>query len=269
MTHTDFAELNGTKFYYERAGAGQPLVLLHAGICDTRMWDAQFGVLAQQYEVVRYDRRGFGQTAMVAGPYAHHHDLQALLQCLAIPRPVLVGCSQGARISLDFALEHPAQVAALVLVAPAISGFSFDGPPPPQAEALDRAEAAGDWETVNELELQVWVDGPQRTPAQVDAAVRAQVRAMNRLALQTPLDLGEETPLDPPAVQRLQEVRVPTLVITGTLDTPKTLAAAELLARNIPNAQTVRMPGTAHLPNMEQPAMFNRQVLEFLGRQRD
>lgn len=260
----NFAELNGTKFYYELAGSGPPLVLVHAGIADGRMWDAQFSVFAQHYRVLRYDRRGFGQTPMVAGDYAHHGDLDALLQHLQIERALLVGCSQGAKTIVDFALEHPARVAALGLVAPALSGFAFNGAAPPQAAALDRAEAAGDLALVNELELQVWVDGPHRTPADVDAAVREQVRAMNALALQTPMDLGQEQPLVPSAAGRLGEIHAPTLILTGNLDTPRTLAAAEWLAQHIAGATRVSMEGTAHLPNMEQPAVFNQHVLTFL-----
>ena len=215
--------------------------------------------------MLRYDRRGFGQTPMVAGPYSNHGDLFALLQSLGIERAHLVGCSQGAKIAVDFALEHPEMASALVLVAPALGGFHFDGAEPRQAAEWDLAAEAGDLERVNELELQVWVDGPYRTPDQVDTALRERVREMNRIALETPEDLGIEQPLEPPAAGRLGEIHVPTLVITGDLDTPRTLAAADYLATQIRGARRVDITGTAHLPNMEQPASFNHQILEFLG----
>lgn len=261
-----FATLNNTQFHYELAGAGPPLVLVHAGIADGRMWDEQFDVFAQRYQVLRYDRRGFGRTPMVAGSYSHQHDLLALLQYLRMARAYFIGCSQGAKTIVDLALEHPAMTAALVLVAPALSGFVFTGEPPRQAQRLDDAENAGDLALVNELELQIWVDGPHRTPAQVDARVRERVRAMNRIALQTPENLGQEQPLVPSAAQRLHEIHTPTLVITGDLDTPRTLATAAYLAQHIAGAQSFTLPNTAHLPNLEQPAEFNRQVLTFLSR---
>lgn len=260
-----FAELNGTTFYYEITGEGKPVVLIHAGIADGRMWDEQFYTLARYYQVIRYDRRGFGKTAMVEGAYSHHDDLYSLLQFLNIPRATLVGCSQGGKTAVDFTLEHPEMVESLILVASALSGFAFDGPAPIQAEELEAADEAGDLDRVNELELQIWVDGPKRSPGEVDPQVRELVRDMNRIALSAEsLGLGEEQPLDPAAVNRLDEIRVPTLVIVGDFDTARTQATADYLATHIAGAQKVVMPGTAHLPNMEQPGLFNGYVLNFL-----
>jgi pimeloyl-ACP methyl ester carboxylesterase len=262
---TGFAELNGTRFYYEIAGAGRPLVLVHAGIADSRMWDSQFAVFAEQYQVIRYDRRGFGKTAMVAGPFSHHQDLHGLLHFLNIGRALLVGCSQGGKTVLDFTLEHPQMTEALVLVGSALGGFAFSGERPRQAEELDAAEEAGDLERVNELELQIWVDGASRTPDQVNPQVRELVRAMNLIALATPEGLGEEVPLEPAAATRLAEIRVPIMVIVGDVDTARTLATADYLAATISGAQKVVMAGTAHVPNMEQPELFNAHVLNFLA----
>jgi pimeloyl-ACP methyl ester carboxylesterase len=260
-----FAGINNTKLYYELDGSGIPLVLVHAGIADCRMWNDQFRVFAERYQAVRYDRRGFGKTPMAAGDYSHQHDLHQLLQTLNIKQAILVGCSQGAKTSIDFTLEHPAMTKALILVGPALGGFDFDGKPPKQEEELEKADQAGDLDLVNELELQIWVDGGQRTPGQVNSKVRDLVRDMNRIALQTPADLGNEIPLEPAAANRLSEIKVPTLVVVGDLDTERTLAAADFLAGNVPNAKKIMMNGTAHLPNMEQPEEFNEHVLSFLS----
>ncbi len=263
--NTDFAEINGARFHYQLAGGGHPLVFVHAGIADGRMWNEQFHIFAQSHRVLRYDRRGFGQTPMISGPYSDHHDLYALLRFLDIERAHLVGCSQGAKTIVDFALEHPEMASALVLVAPALSGFAYTGTAPRQAAQLDFAEEAGDLELVNELELQVWVDGPHRSPDQVDRALRERVREMNRIALATPDNLGIEEPLEPPAAGRLGEVHAPALIITGDLDTPRTLAAADYLTTQIRGARQVHIDGVAHLPNMEKPAEFNHHVLGFLA----
>jgi len=261
-----FAEINNTKVYYEIDGTGFPLVLVHAGIADCRMWNDQFHVFAEKYQAIRYDRRGFGKTPMVVGDYSHRHDLYELLKALDIKQAILVGCSQGAKTSTDFTLEHPKMTKALILVSPALGGFVFDGEPPRQEEELEKADQAGDLDLVNELELQIWVDGQQRTPRQVDSKVRELVRDMNRIALQTPEDLGNEIPLEPAAVNRLSEIKVPALIIVGDLDTGRTLAAADFLARNIPNSKKIMMNDTAHLLNMEQSEEFNEHVLSFLRR---
>jgi pimeloyl-ACP methyl ester carboxylesterase len=144
QSQTGFAQLNGTQIHYEIAGAGLPLVLVHAGIADSRMWDEQFGVLADAFTVVRYDMRGFGQSPMVAGPYAHHHDLAALLQYLNISRTALLGCSMGGKTVIDFTLEFPDRVTALMPVAASVSGFVFEGSHPPQWDALNAAYDQGD-----------------------------------------------------------------------------------------------------------------------------
>ena len=265
MIASNFAEVNGTKFYYEIAGDGAPLVLVHAGIADGRMWDDQFHVFAQYYKVLRYDQRGFGNTPMIAGAYSHHQDLYQLLNFLKIERAHLIGCSQGAKTIIDFTLEHPEMTESLVLVSPALGGFTFTGELPQQAQALELAEEAGDIARVNELELQIWVDGPHRTQEQVDPKVRERVREMNLIALTTPEDLGSEQPLEPAAATRLGEIHKHTLIIAGDIDTPKTLAAADFLARQIAGARKVSIRDSAHLPNMEKVEEFNRYVLAFLG----
>lgn len=260
-----FVEVNNTKFFYEMEGTGIPLVLVHAGIADNRMWNGQFAVFAKKYQTIRYDRRGFGKTKMAAGDFSLHDDLYGVLKALGINEAILVGCSQGGKTVTNFVLEHPKMAKALVLVGSALGGFDFEGESPIQEEELEKAEQAGDLDRVNELEIQIWVDGKGRTPEQVDPKVRGLVKDMNRIALQTPQDLGNEIPLDPPAANRLSEIKVPTLVMIGDLDTAWCQAAAEHLARNIPNAKKIIMNGVAHLPNMEQPEEFNQIVFSFLS----
>ena len=264
-SQTGFAHLNGTQVYYEIAGSGAPLVLVHAGIADSRMWDEQFSVLAHDFTVVRYDMRGFGQTPMTAGMFAHRHDLAALLQHLNITHTALLGCSMGGKTIIDFALEFPDIVTALLPVAAGVSGYVVEGDHPSQWNALIAAYEQGDLAQTSEYEVQIWVDGPHRRPDQVPASIRDRVRAMNLIALATPDDLGTEQPLDPPAISRLHEIHVPTLVIMGELDQPRILEQCAYIAQEIPRAETVTLP-TAHLPSMELPDTFKQVVQAFLQR---
>ena len=252
--------------YYESAGTGPPLLFVHAGICDSRMWDEQFAHFARHYRVVRYDMRGYGQTAAVDGPFAHHHDLYGLLKHLGIARTHLLGCSMGGSACLDFALAYPDMVDRLILVGSAPSGYQTNRPLPAQLATVDAALEKGDFATAAELETQIWVDGIGRTPEQVSSELRDRVRAMNMIALQNEvLDLGQPQPLDPPAAQRLAEVQAPTLLLIGDLDQPRTLDAIEFMAERLPNARKVVMSGTAHLPNLEQPEHFNAIMLDYLA----
>jgi pimeloyl-ACP methyl ester carboxylesterase len=265
LSEIGYADINGARIYYEVAGAGQPLVLVHAGIADSRMWNEQFDYFAERFKVVRYDLRGYGKTAMVAGDYAHRGDLYELLKFLGIEKAILLGCSIGGATSIDFALEHPEMVAALVLVGSGLSGHEYSEAPPKQEPEAETAFKRGDYERVSELEVEVWVDGPQRTPDQVDPAIRALVHEMNLITVKnSALNLGNEQPLDPPAAGRLSEIHAPTLVIVGDIDEAGMVNVAEVLAKSITGAQKVVIHGTAHVPNMEQPAEFNRIVVEFL-----
>jgi pimeloyl-ACP methyl ester carboxylesterase len=159
-----FAEVNGARLYYEIMGDGEPLILVHAGIADGRMWEGQLGAFARRYRVIRYDMRGYGRSAMVEGPFSHREDLRALLDSLGIERAFLVGCSMGGGTIIDITLEHPGRARALVLVGSAVSGFEDGDDPPEQWEELVAADEAGDLGRVSELEVQMWVDGPYRSP---------------------------------------------------------------------------------------------------------
>jgi 2-hydroxy-6-oxonona-2,4-dienedioate hydrolase len=265
LQETGTAEINGARIYYEVAGEGEPLALVHAGIADSRMWEAQLAAFAERYRVIRHDMRGFGRTAMVEGPYSHHEDLRGLLDFLGVERAHLVGCSMGGGAVLDFALEYPQRAGNLILVGSAVGGFRPDFDPPRQWEELVAADEAGDLERISELEVQIWVDGPERSPEEVDATVRDLVREMNLIALKNEASgLGEEWEPEPPAADRLPDIQAPTLLIVGDEDQPRVFAAADLLERELPNARKVVMSGTAHLPNMERPEEFNRLVLDFL-----
>jgi len=166
---------------------------------------------------------------------------------------------------LDFALEYPQRVGNLVLVGSAVGGFGPDIDPPRQWDEILAAEEAGDLKQVSELEVQVWVDGPGRSPEDVDASVRDLVREMNLIALRNEASgLGDEWAPEPPASDRLPDVQAPTLLIVGDEDQPSVFAAADLLERELPNVRKVVMHGTAHVPNMERPEEFNRIVLDFL-----
>jgi pimeloyl-ACP methyl ester carboxylesterase len=259
------AEVNGARIYYEVTGEGEPLVLVHAGIADSRMWDDQLDDFADGYRVVRYDMRGFGRTEMVEGPFSHHEDLRGLLDFLALDRVHIVGCSMGGGTVLDFALEYPERVGNVVLVGSVIGGFDPDFGPPKEWDELVAADEAGDLALISELEVRMWVDGPGRSPEDVEASVRDLVREMNLIALQNEAtELGDEWEPEPPAADRLPDIQAPTLLMIGDEDQPRIFAAADLLEKELPNVRKVIMHGTAHVPNMERPGEFNRVVFDFL-----
>lgn len=266
---TGVADLNGTQIAYEIVGTGHPLVLVHAGIADMRMWDDQVPAFAEHYQVIRYDARGFGKTPRGTGPIQLYEDLHSLLTFLGIEHAYLLGCSMGGQTIIDFALEHPQMVDALIPVGSGLSGYEFEADEAMLKEwaRVEEADKQGDLERVCELEVHIWVDGLSRTPEQVDSTVRKRVYEMNWIALKEQAEHPDEegqTP-EPPAIGRLAEIHVPTLVIVGDLDLSQVLKVSDLLASGIVGAQKAVMHGTAHVPSMEQPAAFNQLVLDFLA----
>lgn len=259
-------DLNGTKIYYEVVGDGQPLVLLHAGLTTSEMWDAQWETFAHSYRVIRYDLRGCGWSRRPPGPFSPREDLSQLLSFMGIERATLVGASLGGQLAIDFTLEHPERVAALILIGAGVSGIQPSAFVQARSKEIDAMAANGYIAQAVELTLQLWVDGPRRSVEHVDPTLREQVRQMTTRNVERAagLDQSQPLPLEPPALSRLGEIQVPTLVVVGDQDVPDTLAAADLLARGIRGAQKAVMLGAAHLPSMEQPEQFNRLVAEFL-----
>lgn len=264
---TGMISLGDGRLYFEMAGAGPTLVFTHAGFVDSGMWDTQWAEFTKSYRVIRYDMRGYGKSDPVKGPISRRADLYRLLKHLHVQKATLVGCSMGGEISLDFTLEHPELVSKLVLVSTAPSGFEMQGEPPPTVMAMMEAAQKGDWARVSELQIEIWVDGPFRQKEQVDANVRQRAAEMNRIPVENQTWMkADAQPLDPPASKRLSDIRVPTLVIVGAQDDPEILRAGDVLTKGIPGAKQTVIPDTAHVPNMEKPAVFNHAVAGFLNR---
>lgn len=259
-------QVNGAKLYYEIAGQGATIVLVHSGIADSRMWDALFQDLSKNYQVLRYDLRGFGKSPVAPQPFTHAADLHALLEKLNIPRAVFVGSSKGGTIILDYALEYPEQIQALVIACSAPSGFQFEGEAPPQWDALVSAFNMHDFDKTAELEVQIWVDGPYRTPDQINPQLRELVRDMDSIALRNEATgVLQEEAAPVPAVERLSSIEVPTLIIYGALDDPNISRAAEYMAETISTAKKIEFAKAAHFPNLEFPDQFNRCLREFIS----
>ncbi len=265
---TGDAPVNGARFHYERAGGGDAaVVFLHAGVSDMRMWDPQFDRFARRYRTIRYDLRGFGKSPMPeGGQYSNRDDLFGLLNHLGVEKAALIGCSMGGAAAVDFALEHPAMVTALVLVGAGVGGYiPTDSASFAYWGELVAAIQKGDLDRAREMEAALWIDGLGRDAAQIDPAYRARARELHRDNFKPERLLHPEQPLKPPAIERLGEISVPALVLIGDRDAPDVLKLANRLASDVKGARLEMIRDAAHLPNLEHPEVFNRLVLEFLA----
>lgn len=258
--------VSGASVWVEAAGSGPAIVFLHAGVADSRMWDSEFKAFQATNRVVRLDLRGFGKTQLVAEKFSYHGDVLAVMDSLGIDKATLVGCSFGSNVAIDVALTAPKRVERLVMISPSIG----DGGESPDIRAFgEREEAAlgrGDLDGATEENLRFWVDGPHRTPEEVNPEARRLVGVMQRLAFENPTPDGVK--LDrvvPPARARLGEVKVPTLIVAGSIDVDHVLRVARRIHAGIPGSRLEIIQGTAHLPTLEQPAQWQKLLREFLA----
>lgn len=257
------AVVNGTKLYYETAGHGRAIIFIHGFTLDTRMWDAQFEPLAQQFQVIRYDMRGFGQSAVPTGePYSHVEDLRALLDHLHIQQAYLVGLSKGGAVALDFALTHPGRVLSLVLIDTVLGGFAWS------AEGAARDGLV--WQRAREGGMaaakESWLTHPLFAPAMRQPEVAACLEQMiGDYSGWHFVNKNPEMGLERPSASRLSELTMPVLAIVGELDLPDFRRITDLISEQVPQAHRVVVPGVGHMANMEAPEAVLQVIMEFLS----
>jgi pimeloyl-ACP methyl ester carboxylesterase len=257
---TGVAEVNGTKLYYEMVGKGPAVVLVHGGLVDSRLWNDQMKEFAKHHRVVRYDLRGFGRSAAAPQPFSHIEDLGALMDFLKIERATVVGLSVGGIIAADFALEHPERVDRLVLVGAGLRGDKQ----PPDKDALKAYEAAtkGMAEEFVNVTMKSGLYATVREGSPAYARLR-QMMLENFKAVSTFAPGFLKYPAQP-TIERLGQIKAPTLVIIGSDDAQSLQNVADTLAAGIPGTRKVVIPGASHHPPVEKPDEFNKAVLSFL-----
>jgi pimeloyl-ACP methyl ester carboxylesterase len=245
--------------HYEAEGRGPAVVLIPAFSMDLRMWEPQVQGLRSRYRVIRYDLRGHGQSAAITRRYAAVADLRDVLDALAVREAVLVGLSAGAQIAVDFALSYPDRVTKLVLASPGLGGyvardpFDWMRPVMEAASAGDAKEAATRWAATPLMAIPTNASGDS---------------LMRRIALDNArIWLERSNPsesLDPPAIARLSEIRVTTLIVVGERDLPDIHRTADTLTACIGNAEKRVMREAGHMVNLAFPAEFTALVTAFV-----
>ena len=258
---------------YDRAGPrdGLPLLLVHAGIADRRMWNDVWPGLTSRRDVIRLDLRGYGESSTPPdGSWSHRSDIRSCLDELGIDRVHLIGCSYGSGICAELALDFPDLVASMVLCAP--GGSLLTERTDDLARFLDAENAAlehGDVEAATEANVVHWVDGPHRGPDAVAPAVRAAVREMQRRAFEVALSWPDEVweaedEISPEPAERLGDIECPVLVLCGDLDMDTVRGTADVLVAELPDVRRIDWPDVAHLPSMERPDDFVELVLDWV-----
>jgi pimeloyl-ACP methyl ester carboxylesterase len=232
------------------AGPGVPVVLLHPGVGDSRVWDPVMPRLVERRRVVRYDVRGYGRSAPPTSEFSLVDDLVSVLDQLGLDQVVLVGCSMGCDTALNLALNDPGRVRALVLLCPGVSGFPMPDEPELDAQFEALAEAR-DVAGLVQLGLRLWAG------AGADEAAVAQLEA----AVPAWFDQADYLREDPPVYDRLHEIQAPSVVMVGDKDRSIAAAVSGAAAARIPGCELIWLPGADHLPSLRCPDQVAETIL--------
>lgn len=255
----NFLDVAGSKIYYEECGTGaEAVVLIHDGIADSLVWDGVWPAFCRQFHAIRYDRRGYGRSPATTVIYTETDDLFALLRHLQVKRAMLIGSSHGGALAINFTLEHPSLVEELVLVGAVVDGYGFSDHfllrGVQNAAPMEKKDVAGliaNW--ANDKYL-LAADHPEAK------------KKLQAILTANPQDLTHDDMPRPtrPVVSRLNEIRVPTLILVGDQDIPDVHAHAGVIENGIPSSRRVIVEDTGHLMYLEKPEEFSHIVLTFL-----
>ena len=255
-------QVDGGKIFYEAAGQGPVIIMIHDGLLHRETWNAQFAVFAKHYRVIRWDRRGYGRSSTPTSAFSQLDDLFAVLKGLKVERARLVGCSAGGLLAIHFALDHPQMVTALVLVGPIVSGLEFSdhfttrgnrGIPRPDVTVAQKIDY---WASKDP-----WIMAPENT------AARQKFKTLLTANPQNLQGTGQQFARwpDQPALDRLSQIKVPTLLVVGESDIPDVHAHIGAIQAGIAGSKRVVLNRSGHLPQVEVPDAFNEVVLGFLN----
>ena len=255
-----YIDVDGGKLYYDITGNGEPIIFLHNGMIHSVVWDGQIGEFSKQYKTICYDRRGYGKSPQTESEYSNVEDLNTLLEELEIKRANLIGISAGARISIDFAIQYPEKVSSLVLVGPVVSGFSFTrhfflrgghatidilNDPKALLNYMLTEDPYSIYSKNEETRLKA-IEILKENPQNLDR---------QRFRLNRDLNLN--------SISKLNNIKVPTLIISGEFDIPDVHAHSGAINAAIPNSRRVVVNDAAHLVPFEKPPIFNEYVIGF------
>ena len=252
-TPGSFVEVDGSQLYYEECGSGpRALLLLHDGVVNSAIWDDVWPTFCKQFHVIRYDRRGYGHSPATTKPYFEADDVAAVLHDRKVTQVALVASSHGGNVAMSFALRYPTQVSDLILVGPEAEGF-------PYSEHFVMAQVAFQG-AKDPTEIRA-----QNTYFIVPGNDAARER-LRRLLKASPQDhTHDDMPLpEKPVFPYVQDLRMPTLILTGSGDIADNQAVAGALVMAIPGAARVVVPDTGHLMYLEKPEVFSSLVTTFL-----
>jgi 3-oxoadipate enol-lactonase len=266
------AEVNGTRLYYEVAGNGEAVVFVHGNFGDRRHWDFQFQSLSTKYKIVRYDVRGYGLSALPKSDetYFDTEDLKALLEYLDIEKAHICGVSMGSGIIVDFALEYPEMCISIIPTGPWAVGFGSNEYKSPAADSLfavmattgSIAKEKGSKEATDYF----WTGNNvmAKTANKSNSTLDSLLKMGYEYSYWGFLNPNKRSNTSPPAIGRLDEIKIPALIVTAEYDVEACIEIADIMEKEIEGSIKVSIKDAGHLMNMDKPDEFNKIISEFI-----
>jgi len=256
---TGYVLVDGGRLFYELAGNGKNIILLHDGMVNREIWDEQFPLLAKTFRVVRYDRRGYGKSSDPETKYSIINDLNQLFIQLKIDKAIIFGMSSGGRLAIDFTLTYPEKVIGLVLVGAVVSGFGYTSHMNTRGGHFDPQKIT-DPVKVNEYFVK---DDPYEIYAENTAAKEKVMKLLPGFGRPNSIPTQPAVRV---AVRSLSEIKVPALILVGEYDIPDVHAHAGVINAGIANSKREIIPRSGHLIPIEQPGLFNETIMNFINK---
>ncbi|MFC1785028.1 alpha/beta fold hydrolase [Candidatus Neomarinimicrobiota bacterium] len=260
--NSGYLQVKNGELYYEVKGQGkETIVFIHDGLVHGEIWENQFLVFADNFRVIRYDRRGYGRSKKPEEKYSNIEDLRAVFDYLDINKAIVFGMSAGGGLAIDFTLKYPEKISKLILVGAVVSGFSYSNHMLSRGGRLTAEDYANQEKL---LEYIVKEDPYEIAPKNKEAREKLwEIMKDNTHNIDSSKDRLAEQP-ERPAVKVLSEIKVPTLIIVGEHDIPDVFVHAGAIESGIKYSQKVIINNAGHLVPYEQPNIFNEQVFKFL-----
>ena len=253
-----YISLGSDSIFYESRGSGNTIMMIHDGLLHREVWDDQYAYFAKSYQVIRYDRRGYGKSSPATDSYTHLEDLETLFERLKIDSAILFAGSSGGALAIDFTLKNPQKVEGLVLFGAVVGGLPYT------SHLYNRGGHLPD-SFANEMEEAMYYI--HEDPYEIYFKNTGVKEKAARLYSEYPQRIYSRQKFvrpDIPAYMRLNEIKVPALILVGEFDHPDVHAHAGAINAGIRNSKRIIIPGSGHLIPMEQPELFNEITTEFI-----
>ena len=263
----DFIEVNDHKIYYEKSGFGKPVLLIHGGYLDNTMWDDQVEFLNKNgFMTIRFDDIGHGKSVSGKEKVYSHEIIETLLNELKINKVDIVGLSWGTMMAVDYSLKHPEKVNKLILISPGLSGWEYfkDERAKKNFEIRQVARKNNDKKLFVEYFQKNWTDGPSYDSLRIDPMIRKKIEEIMQRNMENHWNEDWSHLENPPAIERIDEIKTETLIVTGDLDGKDIQMIGEKLDKEIVDSKRIEIKNVAHTLNLEKPKKTNRIIRKFL-----